>query len=78
MKSNWEITRQRSQYHFDNNFEASRIAESLIITAKNTSGLSALEIETYFLVRWVTDTSHVYNKVLCIWCHSNQLDTRHS
>ena len=50
------VTTLNSDGLFDNNFEASRIAESLIITAKTTSGLSAAEIETYFLVR-VTPTN---------------------
>ena len=41
---------------FDNNFVASRIAESLVITATTVSGLSAADIETYFTIT-VTPTS---------------------
>ena len=41
---------------FDNNFVASRVAESLIITATTISGLSAADIETYFNIT-VTPTS---------------------
>ena len=41
---------------FDNNFVASRIAESLIITATTASGLLAADIETYFNIT-VTPTS---------------------
>ena len=41
---------------FDNNFVASRAAESLIITATTISGLSATDIETYFNIT-VTPTS---------------------
>jgi hypothetical protein len=41
---------------FDNNFVASRVAESLIITATTVSGLLAADIETYFTIT-VTPTS---------------------
>ena len=41
---------------FDNNFVASRVAESLIITATTISGLLAADIETYFTIT-VTPTS---------------------
>jgi hypothetical protein len=41
---------------FDNNFVASRIAESLVITATTASGLLAADIETYFNIT-VTPTS---------------------
>ena len=41
---------------FDNNFVASRVAESLIITATTASGLLAADIETYFIIT-VTPTS---------------------
>jgi hypothetical protein len=41
---------------FDNNFVASRVAESLIITATTISGLLAADIETYFSIT-VTPTS---------------------
>jgi hypothetical protein len=41
---------------FDNNFVASRVAESLIITATTISGLLAADIETYFNIT-VTPTS---------------------
>jgi hypothetical protein len=41
---------------FDNNFVASRVAESLIITATTASGLLAADIETYFTIT-VTPTS---------------------
>jgi hypothetical protein len=41
---------------FDNNFVASRIAESLIITATTISGLTATDIETFFTIT-VTPTS---------------------
>jgi hypothetical protein len=41
---------------FDNNFVASRVAESLIITATTASGLLASDIETYFTIT-VTPTS---------------------
>jgi len=41
---------------FDNNFVASRIAESLVITATTASGLLAADIETYFTIT-VTPTS---------------------
>ena len=41
---------------FDNNFVASRIAESLVITATTVSGLLAADIETYFTIT-VTPTS---------------------
>jgi hypothetical protein len=41
---------------FDNNFVASRIAESLVITATTISGLLAADIETYFNIT-VTPTS---------------------
>jgi hypothetical protein len=41
---------------FDNYFVASRIAESLVITATAVSGLSAAEIETFFTIT-VTPTS---------------------
>ena len=35
---------------FDNNFVASRVAESLVITATTISGLLAADIETYFTI----------------------------
>jgi hypothetical protein len=41
---------------FDNNFVASRVAESLVITATTISGLLAVDIETYFTIT-VTPTS---------------------
>jgi hypothetical protein len=41
---------------FDNNFVASRVAESLVITATTVSGLLAADIETYFTIT-VTPTS---------------------
>ena len=41
---------------FDNNFVASRVAESLVITATTISGLLAADIETYFTIT-VTPTS---------------------
>jgi hypothetical protein len=41
---------------FDNNFVASRVAESLIITATTASGLLAADIETFFTIT-VTPTS---------------------
>jgi hypothetical protein len=41
---------------FDNNFVASRVAESLVITATTASGLLAADIETYFTIT-VTPTS---------------------
>jgi hypothetical protein len=41
---------------FDNNFVASRAAESLVITATTASGLLAADIETYFTIT-VTPTS---------------------
>jgi hypothetical protein len=41
---------------FDNNFVASRVAESLVITATTISGLLAANIETYFTIT-VTPTS---------------------
>jgi hypothetical protein len=41
---------------FDNNFVASRVAESLVITATTVSGLLAADIETYFNIT-VTPTS---------------------
>lgn len=41
---------------FDNNFVASRVAESLIITATTVSGLSAANIENFFVIS-VTPTS---------------------
>lgn len=50
------VTALNTDTTFDNNFVASRIAESLIITATEASGLSAADIETYFLVR-VTPTN---------------------
>ncbi len=50
------VTALNTDTTFDNNFVASRIAESLIITATEASGLSAAEIETYFLIR-VTPTN---------------------
>ncbi len=50
------VTLLNTDTTFDNNFVASRIAESLIITATEASGLTAADIETYFLVR-VTPTN---------------------
>ncbi len=44
------VTALNTDNTFDNNFLASRIAESLIITATDVSGLTAADIETFFTV----------------------------
>ena len=44
------VTALNTDTTFDNNFVASRIAESLIITANSGSGISAAEIENYFTI----------------------------
>jgi hypothetical protein len=44
------VTLLNSDIVFDNNFVASRVAESLIITAADVSGLTAADIETFVTV----------------------------